>query len=334
MDNLLKSLINDEKKNAGKLYSAGPYWDYKNLKTINQIKKKGISKFRGYNSGVGTSFTDNLVVDIRNELNFKGRLAASLFSLPVIKKIFDSQLQITKNLLNRYMEILSTIYESNPQTEELIKKYKFEKTTEFECIKKINFKGKDISIHYLEMANRINNLSTIFELNNVNSFFEIGGGFGSNIHFLVTNFPNIKKIIYLDLVPNIYVGTEYLRHFYKKKVIDYLNLKDSDKIKFSNNDELEIICIPPWLIERLDVQIDHFHNASSFVEMPEEIIANYCDYVKKFNTKNISLVSYGSYDPNTTINPEKLNSFFQNKLKMKYFPTLIEKRDELYFSSK
>ena len=71
MDNLLKSLINDEKKNAGKLYSAGPYWDYKNLKTINQIKKKGISKFRGYNSGVGTSFTDNLVVDIRNELNFK-----------------------------------------------------------------------------------------------------------------------------------------------------------------------------------------------------------------------------------------------------------------------
>ena len=111
MDNLLKSLINDEKKSAGKLYSAGSYWDYKNLKTINQIKRKGISKFRSYNSGVGTSFTDNLVVDIRNELNFKGRLAASLFSLPVIKKIFDSQLQITKNLMDRYVEILSSLYE-------------------------------------------------------------------------------------------------------------------------------------------------------------------------------------------------------------------------------
>ena len=68
--------------------------------------------------------------------------------------------------------------------------------------------------------------------------------------------------------------------------------------------------------------------------MPEEIITNYCDYIKKFNTKNISLVSYGSYDPDTTINPEKLNSFFQNKLKMEYFPTLIEKKEELYFSSK
>ena len=28
------------------------------------------------------------------------------------------------------------------------------------------------------------------------SFFEIGGGFGANIHFLVTNFSNIKKILY------------------------------------------------------------------------------------------------------------------------------------------
>ena len=45
--------------------------------------------------------------------------------------------------MDRYVEILSSLYESNPQTKELIKKYKFEKTTEFECIQKINFKGKN-----------------------------------------------------------------------------------------------------------------------------------------------------------------------------------------------
>ena len=39
-----------------------------------------------------------------------------------------------------------------------------------------------------------------------------------NVHFLLTNFPNIKKVLYLDVVPNIYVGTEYLKYFYKDQV--------------------------------------------------------------------------------------------------------------------
>ena len=52
---------------------------------------------------------------------------------------------------------------------------------------------KNYSCHYLNMADRINNLSNTFKFENLNSFFEIGGGFGANIHFLLTNFPNIKK---------------------------------------------------------------------------------------------------------------------------------------------
>ena len=59
------------------------------------------------------------------------------------------------------------------------------------------------------MAYRIDILSNTFNFKNIRSFFEIGGGFGSNIHFLLTNFQNIKKIVYLDTVPNIFVGTEY-----------------------------------------------------------------------------------------------------------------------------
>ena len=33
---------------------------------------KGLKDFRGGSAGIGTSFTDNLVLDIRNELNLKG----------------------------------------------------------------------------------------------------------------------------------------------------------------------------------------------------------------------------------------------------------------------
>ena len=39
------------------------------------------------------------------------------------------------------------------------------------------------------------------------------------------------------------------------------------------------------------VEIDHFHNAASFVEMPKKVIENYVKYIKKFKTKEISLIS-------------------------------------------
>ena len=71
-------------------------------------------------------------------------------------------------------------------------------TTDFGCVQSFEYLNKNYSCHYLNMAYRINNLSKNFDFKNIKKYFEIGGGFGSNIHFLITNFPNIKKILYLD----------------------------------------------------------------------------------------------------------------------------------------
>mgnify|MGYP001327347509 CR=1 FL=1 len=69
-NNLLNSLIIDEKKNNQDLYSSGPYWKKKSKKIFRQIKKYGLDNFRGLHNGIGTSYTDSLVYDIRNELNY------------------------------------------------------------------------------------------------------------------------------------------------------------------------------------------------------------------------------------------------------------------------
>ncbi len=321
---LLDILIKDEKKNDNKLYSSGPYWKYKNKKTISEIKKEGLKDFRGISSGIGTSFTDNLVLDIGNELNFRGRLVRKIFSLPVLRIIFKLQIRLTKNYMEDYLKNKSLVFKKDKNVLDLIRKYKFENTTDFGCVEKFNILDKEYSFRYLEMADRVNKLSNYFDFNKIKSYFEIGGGFGANIHFILTNFPNIKKIIYLDTVPNIYVGTEYLKHHYKDNVIDYLKVKNFSEISFSNNDNLEIICIPPWLIEKLNVKIDHFHNAASFVEMPKNIISNYVKFIKKFKTKEISLISYDDYDSKTTFNPEELNIFFEKKLKINRQNNIIE----------
>ena len=333
---LIDELIKDEKKNNKSLYSSGPYWDYKNLRAILEIRKKGIQDFRGLTAGIGTSFSDNEVLDVRNEYNIKGRIVGKIFSLPLLNIIFNSQLKLTKSYINSYLLNKSLVYENDKNVHDLLKKYKFENTTEFGCISSFKYLNKKYSCHYLEMADRISKLSKQFNFNDISSLFEIGGGFGANIHFLITNFPNIKKILYLDVVPNIYVGTQYLRRFYKDNIKDYSDLKNLDTISFSKNNELEILCIPPWLIEKVETNIDHFHNAASFVEMPKKIVENYVKFIRKFKTKEISLISYDRFDSNTTFNPEELNIFFNNELKISWKNTLIEgyNRKLIYLTSK
>ena len=321
---LLNELIKDEKKIDKTLYSSGPYWNYKNSRAILEIKKKGLKDFRGITAGIGTSFCDNLVLDIRNELNNNGRIFGKIFSLPILNIIYNRQLKITKNHIDNFIKNQSIVYQNNENVKNLLNKFKFKNTTDFGCVQSFEFFNKNYSCHYLDMADRIDKLSKSFDFKSIKSFFEIGGGFGANIHFLVTNFPNIKKILYLDVVPNIYVGTEYLKSFYKEKVKDYSDLKDLKKISFSNNDELEILCIPPWLIEYVEVDIDHFHNAASFVEMPKRVIENYVKFIRKFKTKEISLISYEIFDLKTTFNPEELNTFFNNELNISWKKTLIK----------
>tara|TARA_B100001121_G_scaffold242127_1_gene216503 strand:- start:5308 stop:6312 length:1005 start_codon:yes stop_codon:yes gene_type:complete len=329
---LLETLVRDEKINDQNLYSSGPYWNYKNKNTLSEIKRKGLGDFRGSSTSIGISFGDSYLTDIRDELNFKGKIVSSFFSLPLISRIFNLQINLTKRYLKSNLKNLASIYRDNGNVHKLIKKYKFLETTKFGCISKFLYQNKEYSIHYLNMAHRIQNLSENFNFEKIKSFFEIGGGYGANVHFLLSNFPNIKKVIYLDTVPNIYVGTEYLRYHFKENVKDYLITKEKKEILFEDNDELEIICIPPWEIEKIDTQIDHFHNASSFVEMPEKIVKNYVKYVNKFNSKQISLISYDNFDTSTTFDPNLLTNFFDNKLKIFKKEYLINdnNRKEIY----
>ena len=332
---LLDLLIKDEKKIDKELYSSGPYWNYKNRRAIIEIKKKGLKDFRGITAGIGTSFADNLVLDIRNEFNMKGRIVGKIFSLPILNIIFNGQINTTKNYLDSFIKNQAIVYKNSQNVQNLISKFKFKNTTDFGCVQSFEYLNKNYSCHYLNMAYRVNNLSKNFDFKNIKSYFEIGGGFGSNIHFLITNFPNIKKILYLDTVPNIYVGTEYLRHHYKEKVKDYLELRNLNKISFSKNNELEIFCIPPWLIEKVETEIDHFHNSASFVEMPKKVISNYVKFIKNLSTREISLISYGGFDLKTTFNPEELNSFFDDKLSVSWKNSLIEEynKKEIYLTS-
>jgi len=334
MTKLLDELLKDEKKINKILYTAGPHWNYKLNKIVSEIKKKGIKNFRGINSGLGTSFADNVVLDIRNELGLKGRIISKILSLPFLKKIFNEQLKVTNRHINSFLRNQALVYQNNEDVQRLINKFNFDNTTDFGCVQYFDYNNKKYSRLYIDMAYRIEKLSKFFDFNKIKTYFEIGGGFGSNIHLLVNNFSNIRKIIYLDIVPNLYVGTEYLRYYFGKHVKDYIALKNLDKISFSKNDELEILCIPPWCIEKIYTEIDHFHNAASFVEMPRDVIKNYVSYINKLKVKDISLISYDWGIKKYAMNPEDLNHFFDNKLNLRSEPHYIKfRKNEIFLTS-
>ena len=115
-----------------------------------------------------------------------------------------------------------------------------------------------------------------------------------------------------------------------------MSTRKSKELSFENNEKLEIICIPPWEIEKIKVEIDHFHNAASFVEMPENVVENYVKYLKKNKINQVSLISYNYYDLKTTYKPELLNNFFDNKLDMEWHSNVIKDYNAklLYLTSK
>ena len=164
---LLNLLVKDEKKIDKELYSSGPYWNYKNKRAIIEIKKKGLKDFRGITAGIGTSFADNLVLDIRNEFNIKGRIVGKIFSLPLLNIIFNGQINTTKNYLDSFIKNQAIVFKNSQNVQNLISKFKFHNTTDFGCIQSFEYLNKNYSCHYLNMAYRINNLSKNFDFKNM-----------------------------------------------------------------------------------------------------------------------------------------------------------------------
>lgn len=288
---LLNELIKDQ-ENSSKLFKPGPYWSYKCKKAADWIYKKGYSDFRGLTSPVGTSYADGMILDKRNELGLgiKSRLANFISKLPVFKSVYEAQIKLTEAHIRERIKTKSTLYFNNKRVKYFLENYDLRDTVSFGSVQQLKINQHEYSFLHLDNIDIIDMINKKIDLKGINSYFEIGGGFGANIQLLLNNFKNIKKVLYLDVAPSLFIGTEYLRTYFGNSVKDYLQLKDK-KISFTNDDKLEILCIPPWVLPDTDLEIDHFHNSCSFAEMTFDIVNNYSKFIKKFLKKggNISL---------------------------------------------
>ena len=337
---LLEQIANDSKilKNV---YSQGPYWEKQVKNTFNELKRLGLKDFRGITSGAISSVGEENHVDVRSTYNFGIRffLLNVYRNLYPFNKFFNYQVEITKYYFHEMVRFKTEYYKSQQRVNNLLSNYVLPlETTRGGCLNSGKINGRIISHYYIELLDTLDYIHQEVNIENKKSFFEIGGGFGANTHLIIQNFPNIKKIIYLDLSPNLYIATQYLKSFYGKNVIDYSQNKKLDKIIFSDNEDLEIFCILPYQIEKIFSEIDLFHNSKSFVEMPLSVVKNYSQQIERIIAKDdgrISLVSYDRFDLNTTFNPDLLPDFFPARLfKKEIKPNLSLERTDFHFISK
>ncbi len=313
---LLDSMVSDSRA-TGK-YAPGPYWKGKTAAAVLEINRHGLADFRGYTSGVGTSFADNAIVDIRPALGTSLRGLALQFVLERVwpfSLVMNSQVDLTRGWSQDALSLAGQSLRNSAETQDLLARYSMPESRLGGCVATVEVGGEEIAIHYLVLLQLIDRVTKSVPISNARSLLEIGGGFGANVHLMVENFPNLRKIVYLDIPPNLYVGTCYLRTLYGDAVRDFSATRSLSRIAFADDDSLEIVAICPWQIEALDLEVELFWNAHSFVEMPRNVVANYAERVLALPGSartNVALATYGGGLGNT-LRPDELPAFFPER---------------------
>jgi len=327
---LLETMMTDAKQ-CEEVYLPGPYWQGYCSRVYKAIKKYGLNDFRN-NAAISKGYADSVTFD-PHELwigNWKNNLIRSFVKLPLIKsRIIPSYLNLIQHQFNQmkfYREKYFNFTFGN-WIRETLSNFNIPETCYPGTKETINIDGKEISLIYIDHLMRIYNFSQHIDFSKAKTVFEIGGGFGTNAHLLMSMYPNIKKYIYCDIQPILYVSTQYLKHFFKEDVYDYAKLRDKNTISFKDNSEREIFCIPPWLLNNVQADVDVFWNSASFQEMPVNTINKYIEFILKFS-KNTSLatclVIYEGGNPERTRTPSQLRDIFSKHFNVSEIKPIVE----------
>jgi putative sugar O-methyltransferase len=337
---LLNALISDQ-KSAADIYKPSSYWWKKSISARREIRKNGLDNFRSSTdiNTAATAYGDNTVIDTRRIVettSIQNKLGLAILNHTPLKRLFDFQVNTTRGFLKTILTLeKDKLALSNPERlTELLQNYKIGNSINFGCDRISTFKNKEYSTYYLQILDLLDLIERNSTLKGLHSFLEIGPGFGANIHLVEQNFPDLRKFIAVDIVPNVWVVTEYLRNLYGESVKDYLVTKEKKEIKFKDDTSLEIFVLPPWQIEKISSLIDCFWNSNSFVEMSPRIVANYAEKFTKIRTKRTiyNFISYDRFDIKTTFRPDQIPElFFDVEFQKLKYPSLTNAERENYF---
>lgn len=315
------------------IYRPGPYWQPYQQRVTRAIHRYGLGDFRA-RPAIGKGYADTPTTRAEDVWAGQGSLRyalkRALARAPVLRGMFTDYEAIVDNNVDvgrRYRDAyLETHFGNWFRT--LIANKPLPDTAHAGCTDLVRVGDQEVARLYLEFLMRIDNYARHVDFGRMRTALEIGGGFGAWVHLLLSRYPNVRKVAYLDIPPMIYVGTQYLRHFFGPAVRDFRQTDTGGSIRFANDDSLEIVCLCPWQIERLEAPLDLFWNTSSFAEMTPAIVGNYARHVNRLMKPDGALCvlinKASKRDPARTSTPDQIFAAFEGKVGFKTFDPAVE----------
>jgi putative sugar O-methyltransferase len=286
---LLKLMLRDAEDQEG-IYRPGPYWRAYTQRIARAIAGEGLARFRS-SPGIGRGYCDVFAADPLLDLTGWRRHAYVAARALGLHRPYD-RMRTASDRRRHAQKDRHFRTELGGWMREFQARCDLPDTTVADPQRRVVFAEREIGELYLRDFAWVSDFSRVADFSAVRSVFEIGGGFGSMAHTLLHLFPNIRKYLYLDIPPNLYVGTQYLKHFFGASVIDYRATRERAAIGFSESDEREILAICPWQIERVETELELFWNSSSFQEMTAEIVSSYARQVERLMGESAAVCLY------------------------------------------
>lgn len=275
---LLAQMLADE-ANQSALYKPGPYWAPYQRRVIAAIHRHGIAQFRR-RADICKGFADPGII-WPSDLwwGWKGAMKRAISDMPLVRPIVQEYRAMEENTETSLRAMQAAWFER------VLPDLDLPDTTGAGAGDLVRLGDRDYSRQYLLSALRSVNVTRAVRFDKMRAVMEIGGGFGFWPHLMLHRYPALRKVVYLDIPPMIYLATQYLKMFHP--VRDYRETRLLPEIRFRDDDSVEIICLCPWQIEKFRSPIDLLWNIASFSEMPPAIVRNYGKHIAPLQPRAI-----------------------------------------------
>jgi len=149
--------------------------------------------------------------------------------------------------------------------------------------------GDAVAMGYLGAFAHLQTFESCVNFPGIKSCVVLGGGFGHEAHTLLSLWPNISKIVYVDIPPMLYYGSQYLKSVLGgAEVIDYRVTRALSQVVLADVPE-KVVAIPPWEIDKIIGSIEFLYNSCSLQEMGSDNVSFYAKAFQRLLDKSARL---------------------------------------------
>ena len=274
----LLALMVEDAAGGGPLWTATAYWRGYSGRILRELKRDGLSHLRTNQTLLKGFATGGVPLPELPAAPWKRAAWRALQALPGVSQI-----------VGEYRRVLTAEYARHRETrQQHARMVKDEIARAFPDIRPpaglanggaddaFSWRGHTIVPAFAMYLSRMADFYARVPAHEVRSIVEIGPGLGFNSLAHMALNPSLRAIVNVDIVPVLYLSTQFLKSIDGVDVVDYRMLRARERIVTEPAASgVRVYQLAPWLLPRVDGAFDFFFNAFSFQEMEPEVCRNY-----------------------------------------------------------